>query len=403
LFHAMLNLSSMAFRTEPFTKCIATVILCVSAVFIIAYDKEYFFKNSRLEIASNRVQAVLDDLRAEYGFPGVTCAYVLSDGTVGEAASGFADKETLQPMAPHSRMLAASIGKSFVAATVIALAGEERLHLDDLLSKTLGHCSWFSRLPNHKTITLRHLLTHSSGLPDHVHVQNARQHMQSLQESLRSAGYVFSPESLVEFVLDQPPLFEAGKGWAYTDTGYILLGLVIEHVTQNSYAQELQKRFLIPLHLDHTTLSDRPALPGLVAGYTSQENPFGFAQKTLDVTGAMVWNPVVEWTGGGIISSPRDLAMAFDYLSDLLQSVSLPDARRYGAGVLIDQVAGFGERLGHLGLIPGYVSSMRYYPKYRMAIAFQINTDVVSADLIKTMELHLADVIVNQKSQRLQF
>jgi CubicO group peptidase (beta-lactamase class C family) len=166
LFHAMLNLSSMALRTEPFTKCITTVLLCVSVVVIIFYDKEYFFKNSRLEIPSNRLQIVLDDLRTEYGFPGVTCAYVLSDGTVGEAASGLADKETLQPMTPQSRMLAASIGKSFVAATVIALAKEGRLHLDELLSKTLGKCSWFSRLPNHETITIRHLLTHSSGLPD---------------------------------------------------------------------------------------------------------------------------------------------------------------------------------------------------------------------------------------------
>lgn len=279
LFHAMLNFASMAFKTEPVTKCIATVILCVSAAFIVIYDKEYFFQNSRLEITSNRLQTVLDDLKAEYGFPGVTCAYVLSNGTVGEAASGLADKETLQPMTLQSRMLAASIGKSFVAATVIALAKEERLHLDDPLSKTLGQCSWFSRLPNHETITLRHLLTHSSGLPDHVHIQDAKQHMQDLQESLRSVGSVFSPELLIEFVLDQPPLFEAGRGWAYTDTGYILLGLVIEHVTQNSYAQELQERFLSPLHLDRTIVSDCPTLPGLVAGYTSPENSFGFAPK----------------------------------------------------------------------------------------------------------------------------
>ncbi len=116
------------------------------------------------------IQAVLDKAQHQYGFPGATAAYVLPDGTVGVVATGMADRETATPMTVRSRMLAASIGKTFVGATAIALAQEGLLDLDAPISQYVGDRPWFSRLPNHSDITLHHLLTHSSGLPDHVHL-----------------------------------------------------------------------------------------------------------------------------------------------------------------------------------------------------------------------------------------
>jgi D-alanyl-D-alanine carboxypeptidase len=178
---------------------------------------------TQMQTLNQQLKCELDRLRIQYGFPGVTVAYVLQDGTMGEVASGFADIETLEPMTTQSRMLAASIGKTYVAATIVALAKEGRLNLNDPLSFWLGDCSWYSRLPNHDTITLRHLLTHSSGLSDHVYT---RRFLQSSSFKVH-ADSSFSPESLIECVLDQAPLFEAGSGWAYTDTGYILLDRVV--------------------------------------------------------------------------------------------------------------------------------------------------------------------------------
>lgn len=389
LFHGVLNLSMMALNTQQFTKCIATVLLCIVTIFLIINDRSYFFEKSYL-------QAELSQLKKQYGFPGATVAYVLPDGSVNEVSCGVADLETKAPMTAKSRMLAASIGKTFVAAEVIALSKEGRLNLDDPLSKWLGDRNWYSRLPNHETITLRHLLTHSAGLADHAHSASFQ------KTHFRPAA----PEELVEYILDQAPLFEVGKGWSYTDSGYILLGLVIEKATGNSYYEELEGRFLRPLKLDMTSPSDRLYLPGLVAGYAAPDNPFGLPMKTVDAKGVMVWNPAVEWTGGGIISTSHDLsvwakllyegrAMPYDYLGDLLQSVPVSEIARYGAGVVISPNERFGEIWGHYGVIPGYTSSMRYYPKYGIAIAFQINTDRSTPDYIGKMELRLAEIILN--------
>jgi D-alanyl-D-alanine carboxypeptidase len=335
----------------------------------------------------DRLAADLEALVQQYGLPGAVTACVLADGTVATAATGYADLESGEPMTPTSRMLAASIGKTFVAATMLALDAENVLELDDRLSRWLGDRPWYPRLPNHADITLRQLLMHTAGIPDHVHSEPFGE---AFVGSLDSVANPFSPDDLVGFVLDQPPLFEAGRGWAYTDTGYILLGMVIEQSTGNRYYDEVQRRFLEPLGLDLTSPSDRRELPGLASAYTAADNPFGLPAKTMLGQNTLAWHPGIEWTGGGLVSNARDLvvwaralfegkAMNHDYLDELLRSVpinpQMPE-RRYGAGVAIYESDEDGPIYGHAGWVPGYVSFVRYVDNRKFAVAFQTNTDI---------------------------
>jgi D-alanyl-D-alanine carboxypeptidase len=355
------------------------------------------------------LQAELDRVRTEFGFPGMTAAYLLGDGTGGAAASGMADVEAGVPMTKHSRMLAASIGKSFVAALTVALALEKRLTLDEPVSRWLGTRDWFDRLPNHESITLRHLLTHSAGLPDHVHM-NA--FAAALANTRQVPDNPFPPERLVAFVLDKPALFSPGQGWAYSDTGYILVGLIVETVTGHSLFDELCKRFLLPLELSDTTPADRRDLDGLAAGYMSPDNVFNLPAKTFDRHGRLQWHPAVEWAGGGLVSTSPDLArwgaalftgeaMAGDYLPELLSSVPInPDSAdyQYGIGVAIATNGRFGPVYGHAGWIPGYTSSLRHYPEIGVTIAFQINTDIgiidSDAGVLRIIEERLAQLFI---------
>jgi len=355
-------------------------------------------------------QSALDAFQKEYGFPGATAAYVLQDGTVGVVATGVADIEAGTPMTVQSRMLSASIGKTFVGATAVALSREGVLDLDAPVSRWLGDRQWFTRLPNHDTVTLRHLLTHSSGLPDHVHLDSFAN---KVSRKWREKDNPFPPEALIEFVLDRPPLFKAGKGWSYTDTGYILIGLVIEEATGRTYYDEIEERFLIPLDLTLTTPADRRFLPGLAAGYMAADNDFGFPRKTTTANGEMVWHPGFEWTGGGLVSNSLDLArwgsalfrgdaMPGSYLDELLNSTPInPDTDdiQYGAGVAVYRTGTFGPVYGHDGWIPGYSSSLRYYPDYGVTIAFQINTDIGIVDnttpVVREKEARLAEVVIS--------
>jgi len=378
--------------------CFLSVVICSQSHRALASDLIAEF------------QSALDAFQSQYGFPGATAAFVLPDGTVGITATGFADLEAGTPMTPQSRMLAASIGKTFVGATTVVLCREGVLNLDAHISRWLGDRRWFPRLPNHDTITLRHLLTHTSGLPDHVHQKSFAI---AVSQKWREIDNPFPPESLIQFILDQPPLFNAGKAWAYTDTGYILIGLIIEQATGRSYFDEINERFLIPLGLTQTSPSDKRILPGLAAGYLAVDNSFGFPGKTTTTEGIMVWHPGIEWTGGGLVSTSRDLALwaaalfegkaiKGDYLGELLLSVPMsPDTAdmQYAAGVSVLLSGPFGPVYGHGGWIPGYSSSLRYYPEHRVAVAFQINTDIGLMDgaipAIRSMETRLAEIAIS--------
>ncbi|EDX71366.1 beta-lactamase [Coleofasciculus chthonoplastes PCC 7420] len=381
------------------------VVLCVGAFLLTAQSGTM----AATDDLNQAVQAVLEDAQQQYGFPGATAAYVLPDGTVGVAATGVADLEAGTPMTGRSRMLAASIGKTFVGATAIALDQENVLDLDAPIAQWLSEKAWFSRLPNHQNITLRQLLTHSSGLPDHVYSESFAA---AVSQHWQEPGNPFPPESLIEFVLDQPPLFAAGACWAYTDTGYILAGLVIEAATGRDYYDELQDRFLHPLELTQTSPSNRRCLPDLAAGYMAIDNPFGLPSKTTTADGVLAWHPGFEWTGGGLVSTSADLArwgaalfggnaMSGSYLNDLLNAVSIsPDGDiQYGSGVGIYRTSPFGPIYGHGGWIPGYSSSLRYYPDHDVAIAFQINTDIGIVDdttpVVQDIEQRLIETVLS--------
>lgn len=353
-----------------------------------------------------RMEATLDSFRDRYGLPGATAAIALPDGTIVSAAVGLADLEAERAMTPRTRMLAASIGKSFVGATVLALESEGRLSQADRLADHLGERPWFPDLPNADAITLGHLLRHTAGLPDHVHLPAFQA---AARARITAGGATFTPEELIGFITDSNPLFAPGKGWAYSDTGYILLGLVIEKVTGRDYYEAVRELFLDPLGLAETVPSDRPDIPGLAVGYTIEGNPFGLPNRTADPDGRLLWNPAVEWTGGGFASTSADLArwghalftagaMTASYLDRLLEGASAAPGVRYGTGVAIYSETPFGPVYGHGGWIPGYVSSLRHYGDHAVTVAFQISSDagVVddSSDHVTELEAGLARLAI---------
>lgn len=355
------------------------------------------------------MQSLLDGFHADYGFPGATAAIALPDGAVVSVATGLSDKEAQTPMTPDTPMLAASIGKSFVAATALSLEAEGVLARSDLVSSVLDDRDWFARLPNHATMTVGDLLRHSAGLPDHVYDAGFQAEMAA---RLAEGADAIPPEEAIAFVLDAEPLFPAESGWSYSDTGYLLLGLVIEEVAGQSYYDLVAERFLGPLDLGATGPSDTRQIAGLAVGYTVQDNPFDLPTRTMDEAGMLVWDPAMEWTGGGLVSTSHDLAawghalfggMAMDapYLDRLLDGRAISaDAPGifYGAGVGIYADTPRGPVYGHGGWIPGYVSSLRHYADHGVTVAFQINTDVGivddSTDLVPVLEAALAELAI---------
>lgn len=362
--------------------------------FIIAFSLQTFAqsftqgaaKPAPINLAeiNQKIQAKLNELRANAEFPGVTVGYVLADGRSGSVSIGYSDVENKTPMKPSDRMLAGSIGKTYVAAAMLQLVQERKVNLDDKIEKWLGRESWFNRLPNAKDLTLRMLMTHSSGIPEHVLNKELIARLKQEPEK------VWKPEELITYILDAKPLFAAGQGFSYADTNYILVGMIFERITHKTVYGEVERRILKPLKLERTIPSDKMHLPEVIPGYTQSNNPFGIDGRMI-IDGKFVFNPQFEWTGGGFASTAEDLArwakalyegkvFGKAELAQMLDGVVATGRgggadSKYGLAVQI-RPSNWGTSYGHEGWYPGYLSAMEYFPDQKVAIAVQFNTDI---------------------------
>lgn len=319
--------------------------------------------------------------RAAGRAPGVSAAVALPEGATWSFADGVTDAEGGRALASDDRLLAGSVGKTFVAATALALVAEGKLDLDAPIGERLGDAAWFARLPNADGLTLRRLLMHRSGLPRYVFAP------QFARDLAADPERVWAPADLLAYVLDASPRFAPGEGFAYSDTNYVLVGMCVEQASGATLYGEVRRRFLEPLELAGTIPSDRRALPGLVQGHTGQPDPLGLPARVLDGEGRFAINPQFEWAGGGFASTPTDLARwaralyggrALDaerteILLDAKPAPELGPNVGYGMAAIAWPGPG-GPNVGHSGFFPGYLTEVRFWPEHDIAVAIQVNT-----------------------------
>lgn len=325
--------------------------------------------------------AFADSLRIARSWPGVSIGVALQDGRTIGVTSGYSDTTRKQPLRPSHKLMQGSVGKTYVAAIAMQLVAEGKLDLDAPVSRYFSNATWLGRIAHSDRITVRQLMTHTSGLVRY-------EFQPQVTAVLRAQPYkVWTPEERLEALFDKTPPFEPGKGWEYSDTNYIVLGMIIERITGQPYYQALQHRILQPLGLRNTIPSDRPELPGLANGYAGTRNDLGGYDASLLPDGRFAINPQFEWTGGGIASTTEDLAR---WAKLLYEGRAFPDSllprmvdgvparlggnARYGLGVIVRETPQHGTAWGHSGFFPGYATEMVYYPKLRMAVAIQVNT-----------------------------
>jgi D-alanyl-D-alanine carboxypeptidase len=202
-------------------------------------------------VLKKELQMKLDEWHKAGKFPGATLGVVMPDGESFGLATGYSDRDAKTPMKPNDRMLAGSTGKTFAAATAMQLVKEGKISLDDKVEKYLGKEPWFNRLPNAKDVTIRMLMNHTSGL---VRYEFKEEFTKYLTEHPMK---VWTPEERLAYLFDAKAPFEAGKGWDYSDTNYIVLGMIMERVMGKTFYDEA--RAVSSKNSSSTTRSPRKA------------------------------------------------------------------------------------------------------------------------------------------------
>jgi D-alanyl-D-alanine carboxypeptidase len=354
-------------------------LVTVAAVDSVPYD---IGPGPRIESA---LSGVLEALRESGQFPGATAAVAFTDGSVVSASTGVADRDAQIRMAPDARMLQGSVGKTYVAAAALRQVAEGRLDLDAPISEYLGDVPWLPRLPNAPAITVRMLMNHTSGLERYEFGSDF------LSDLAADPYRVWSPEARLAYLFDAPAPFRAGEGWAYSDSNYIVLGMILEKVTGMPYEELLRRNLLGPLRLENTIPSNHPVLDGVVQGYAGPEHLFGTFDEVVGPDGRLVLNPQFEWTGGGVASTAADLArwthllhegsvLPAELRDEMLRTVphALGPGVGYGLGVIVRETP-LGPAWGHSGYFPGYLTESAYFPHLGIAAAIHFNTSRVEA------------------------
>ncbi|PDZ43397.1 serine hydrolase domain-containing protein [Bacillus wiedmannii] len=297
-------------------------------------------------------QAVRDTL--QLGFPGIL-AKTSEGGKTWSYAAGVANLSSKKPMKTDFRFRIGSVTKTFTVTVVLQLAEENRLNLDDSIEKWLPGVIQGNGYDD-KQITIRQVLNHTSGIAEYTRSKSF-----NLMDTKKS----YRAEELVKMGISMPPDFAPGKSWSYSNTGYVLLGILIETVTGNSYAEEIENRIIEPLELSNTFLpGNSSVIPGTkhARGYIQLDG----ASEPKDVT---YYNPSMGSSAGDMISTADDLNKFFSYLlggklikeqqlKQMLTTVPTGEAAlgRYGLGIYETKLPNGVSIWGHGGSIPGFVT-----------------------------------------------
>jgi D-alanyl-D-alanine carboxypeptidase len=233
----------------------------------------------------------------ELGVPG---AQVDADGRT--AARGVADLETGRPMRPGLSFRIGSVTKSFTATVALQLVAERRLALGDTVERWLSGV-----LPYGGTVSVRNLLQHTSGVPDYWEAGPDPLNISFVNDAAMRAQ-TYAPREIVERVSGEPPDFAAGSRVEYSNTNYVLLGMIIEAATGKPLRREVTRRVIRPLQLRDTRF---------VTSWTTLPTPFTrgysnlFDADGLPAEGAVIdvteYNPSALWAMGNMVSTTGDL------------------------------------------------------------------------------------------------
>ena len=315
-------------------------------------------------------EKLLDEQKLGRDSPGLTLLVARGDQLLYQGARGMASIELGVPMKPEHMLRIGSVTKQFAAATLLKLIDEGKARFEDPLSKYLPE------YPNGAQITLLQLFNHTSGVKSYTSIP----------------GYMGNPvrrdldtAALIKEFKDLTADFAPGQSWAYNNSGYVLLGAVIEAISGKTWHQQLNDALLAPIKLSSGVRyqAGDQLYKGMVQGYTTNGKgevvPAGLISMTQPhAAGALIANVESLWRwnqalhGGKLISSASYQRM--------ITPEGAAKPRNYGFGIVTNTLRGQ-PVLMHGGGIHGFVSTLNYLPQGQVTVAMVRNTNGAGPNL----------------------
>jgi len=354
-------------------------------VLVIAVAHGLFTTTFAQTVVSDRTVATkagqyMTRVAAEAGFSG--SVILARDGrSLFSKAYGLANVELDVPNTPQTLFRIASITKSFTATAIMLLQERGKLKVTDSV------CRYFADCPSAwQPITLRNLLTHTSGLPT--------PYADSAAQNMRSVGV--APAEILEGMRSRPLEFVPGEKFEYTNSGYLLLGMIIESISAKSYGDFLQQNIFAPLGMKHSgNFSNSDIVRNRSSGYLLPEGGV--------LSNSAQFDPSRALAAGSLWSTTEDMLL-FDtalYAGKIVSRKSLeemltPFKEDYGYGLGIEKTSKTPSRtvIGHSGTVSGFTCDLVHYSAENVVVIILSNKP--RAGELTTIGDHLAAIVFGE-------
>jgi D-alanyl-D-alanine carboxypeptidase len=263
-----------------------------------------------------------------------------------EVASGVAELASEAPLTVEHRLRIGSVTKTVTAAILLRLQEDGLVDLDAPISDYVD-----TPVPNAAEISVRQLLNHTSGIANYLNYPNFF--------DIADGDRVWEPAELVQMGVDLGPVFDPGQGWEYSNTNYIIAGMIAEAVTGQTFGQAVRATILDPAGLEETYFDGEEMVEGELAhGYIPGEDlTFSHHPSAAWAAGAMVMTvgDLMKWTDA-VFRGPLLSDASKEQMMDVVTTGN-PETPYYGLGVEMPSLD-VGAVVGHGGLFPGYTSTM---------------------------------------------
>lgn len=309
----------------------------------------------------------LDKVVSATGTKGISASVAVPDQGIWSSARGLTGNAAQEKVTADLEFPAGSIGKIFTAVVVLNLVDEGQVSLESPVAQ------WFPEIPWASRVTINQLLSHTAGIPafdtlDVYAINNSRYR---------------TPEELLSYVTRKELLFEPGQHYAYSNTGYLMLGVIIERVTGKSYEDAVGQYITDKVHLHQTQVITSATVHDL----TVKGHHKGKVVSESE-------NCIVPFAAGSIAATPSDLIIFLHALmsgrllsQDSLQTMftdmnlmTVSQSTYYGKGIVAALDTPVGDIIGHTGGIKGFGAALYYHPEQNLFVCVMMNDDRKSAD-----------------------
>jgi D-alanyl-D-alanine carboxypeptidase len=310
--------------------------------------------------------------------PGVSIVVIRGRDTLVNQGYGLADVENDVPATPHTVYRIGSITKQFTSSAVMQLVEAGRVRLDDSIGSYLPNLP-----PRWRPVTVRQLLNHTSGIPSYTDIG---------PRWLKRIGETMPPDTLVALTASDTFNFQPGSSWRYNNTGYVILGMLLEKVTGKPYGQYLEERLFKPLGLTETMYCDNAR----IIPHRAQ----GYAKAASGWRNAALIDMSQPFSAGALCSSALDLAHWNEMLGsgrvvsaasyrEMTTPAGAAAPRHYGFGLGHDSLAGH-RVIQHGGGIPGFSTMNAWFPDDSLSVTILPNAESARPDRLSNKVARVA-------------